>query len=138
MAGSEQLHNWLQNKIYEHPDILGFDRHQIGIRSKEVALHYKGHPFVVPDVYFCLPGLHQYIEVKSGHSLTCYNKGMSQLEKILKWNVINGVPNHNAMMVMPATRGTPRYWIDILDNLEIYQAGDSWEKPTHAQMTYLE
>lgn len=126
MAGSERLHNWLQDKLYEHPDILGLDPRQIQVRAKEYALFHKGHYLTIPDLYFVDSNHHHFIEVKSGHSQLCYNKGMSQLEKTLMWAEQNDLHDANVFMVMPAHKQTPKLWIDILDDLQIYRLGDSF------------
>jgi hypothetical protein len=127
MGGSLQKHIWLQDKLYNHPEILGIARDDILAKNKEFELLYKGHPLTVPDLFYLTPNMIYYYEVKSGHNPSLYSKGMSQLEKITYWNQKHGVENFDATLIMPKK---PDYnmWIDMLHDLEYYKLGDTFRK----------
>lgn len=127
--GSEYKHNWLANKIYEHPNIIG-ENGDINAKCKEHALLYKGHLLTIPDIVFYIPEQNHYVEVKSGQNENLYSKGMSQLEKIMMWHEHNNFTAPNATLVMPRRR-QDKLWIEMLEDLELYKPGDSYGLPSN-------
>lgn len=127
MGGSLQKHNWLQDKLYTRPEILGINPDDILAKNKEFELLYKGHPLTIPDLFFLTPQSLQYYEIKSGNNSTLYSKGMSQLEKIVSWNQQHGVENFDATLIMPKQTNY-KYWIDMLQDLDYYKLGDTFRR----------
>lgn len=121
-------HDWLAQKIYDNPRLVDING-EILAKNQEQALLYKGHFLTVPDVYFLTPDNNHYVEVKSSHDERLYDKGMSQLEKIMYWHAEKGLNYPDARLVMP-TRNRGKYWIDMLDELNVYSPGDSYKNPT--------
>lgn len=120
-------HDWLVNKIYYSPNLVGVDSEQVIARAQDYELLYKGHSLTIPDIYFILPDSAEYVEVKSQHNQYLYSKGMRQLEKVLDWHVKSGLAVPNAQMVMPREHRT-KYWIDMLDNLVSYKPGEWFDE----------
>lgn len=130
MAGSEAKHTWLQKRIYERPDIVGIDESSLISKATEYAMYRCGHIFVCPDIYLLTNQGHHFLEVKSGSSQFLFSKGMSQLEKILQCAGDMGIDDADARLVMPrADYQGSKYWVDMLNNLTEYRAGDSYIPP---------
>lgn len=125
MGGSLQKHDWLQNKIYNHPELVGIPASSILLKAKEYELIWDGHTLTIPDVYFRIPEVAHFYEIKSGNNPALYNKGMNQLEKIVMWSERHGLKNFEAKMIMPA-RNSDQLWIEMLKDLEFYSLGDSY------------
>lgn len=129
---TSRKHDWLQDKIYTHPEIARISPDSIISKSKEKALLYKGHLYVVPDLYFLTSTSEELIEVKSDNSEFLYTKGMRQLEKILKWHEIHDLDVPISRLVMPSySKGKSSEWIDLLYDLKYYELGDSFKSPRY-------
>lgn len=119
-------HDWLVNKLYTSPSLLDINEEVI-TKSLEPVLMYKGHYLTVPDINFKTKYNNYYVEVKSSHSSFLYNKGMSQLEKVLDWHNKNNLEEPVLSLFMPL-QNEGKYWIDMLDNFVIYKLGDSFNQ----------
>lgn len=125
MVGSQQKHDWLQRKLYSHPEILGVNSSDIVQRAMEYELLYKGHTLTIPDVYHRTQDKSYFTEIKSGNNQKLFSKGMSQLEKICLWADTQGIPNFQAQMIMPLNP-EEKLWINMLHELDFYKPGDSY------------
>lgn len=127
MGGSLARHNWLQDKIYDYPEIVGADRDSINIKSKEFGLVYNGHLLTVPDIFFGTDkGIpNEMYEIKSSGNQMLYSKGMSQLEKIMLWHERMGYSEPKVRLIMPEKKEY-KIWLDMLPDLNIYKLGDTY------------
>jgi hypothetical protein len=128
MSGSLARHNWLQNKLYHHPEILGTDMYNIRSKSREFGLVYDGHLLTVPDIFFrTWNGPNEMYEVKSSGNDMLFSKGMSQLEKMALWHYKNGFAESKMRLIMP-TSAKYDIWLDMLNELEVYELGDTYKR----------
>lgn len=126
MVGSQRKHDWLQQKLYNHPELVGVVSSNIVLKAMEYELLYMGHTLTIPDVYYRTNDKYShFIEVKSGNNSTLYSKGMSQLEKTCLWAEEYGLKKFETKLVMPRD-DNETLWINMLDNLDIYSLGDSY------------
>lgn len=128
---TSKKHDWLANKIYDHPELVSISSDDVLAKTQEQALLYRGHLLTIPDIHFLTQLKDHYIEVKSDNSQFLYNKGMSQLEKICSWHENNKpFEKFEAKMIMPQnTKYTT--WIDMLHELKFYTLGDSFDSPRY-------
>lgn len=128
MAGSLAQHNWLQDKLYHEPELLGTDRYNIRSKAKEFGLIYNGQLLTVPDLFFgTWNGPNEMYEVKSSGNDKLFSKGMSQLEKMALWHDKNGYQPSKMQLIMPKGQHY-RLWLDMLPELEVYELGDTYKR----------
>lgn len=128
---TSKKHDWLVNKIYDHPELVSISSDDILAKTQEQSLLYRGHLLTIPDIYILSSLKDNYIEVKSENSQFLYNKGMSQLEKICRWSEIHKpCREFDAKLVMPQGRKYDT-WIDMLHELKFYTLGDSFDSPRY-------
>lgn len=131
MGSSCKKHDWLVNKIYEHPEIVSISSDDVISKTQEYALNYRGHLLTVPDLYFKTKLADRFIEVKSMDSEYLFKKGMSQLEKTVIWYESNiGMMRHLPKLVMPKHKNYDT-WIDMLHDLKYYLPGDRYTAPRY-------
>lgn len=120
MAGNQRKHDWLVDKVRHTPDAVNIDAESVLSSADEYALLYRGHYYVVPDVYFDTEYGAHYVEVKSGNTPRLYSKGMYQLERILEWHEMHGRPTPDVRLAMPR-RPDYKRWLDMLYDLDTYR-----------------
>jgi len=127
MGGSQQKHDWLQQKLFNHPEFIDIPKFDIHSKAMEYELYLNNTIYVVPDLYFQREYYTHFVEIKSGSNHTAYSRGMNQLEKIIKWAETENLSNIDAKLVMPKYNDDFK-WNHTLMNLEIYKLGDSYKK----------
>ena len=95
------LHDDIQLEVYNKPNIIGVDQTELLIKSMETGLYTHGRLVVTPDVYFQTLYENIYVEVKQSRSHQCMRKGKDQLERILLWHDMHGLPTPKLYLVTP-------------------------------------
>ena len=129
---SSRKHDWLQNKIYEQPSLVGINPSCISQKSLEEQLLYRGQLYVVPDIKLMYnSGLPHFLEIKSQDSEYLYKKGMSQLNRIHNWAKYYNTEIQEPIIIMPDKTKPSEEWIDELYNLKYYTINDSYLTPRY-------
>ena len=123
---TSRKHDWLVDKIYGQPDLVDIPVRDVISKNQEHILLYKGQYLTIPDIVMHTRLNTYMLEIKSADTQTHFSKGMSQLEKIVMWHDFNNLPEPETRLIMPK-RNTDKLWIDMLDDLKIYNLGDSYK-----------
>ena len=127
VAGTQEKHDWIQKKLFNNTGMLGINPQEILCKSTEYELMEKGEVICKPDIYILTNQNNHYYEIKSGCCPRAFDKGMSQLEKILIWHQDKKLAIPELKLIMPSTIPF-KYWGQMLDNLRTYNFGEDYRK----------